>query len=238
MQPGLPFRNFEHDVWRLVEGQHVIATMRLVDSAGEQAILEDILELTKPPVPPPCSGLHPLLFTPFRYGLYPVDSRFRRRGETPGVFYVAEDPVTAVAETVWRQRDFFKASPQTPLPDRPGLYTGFCVPVRSGRALDLMAPPLDAGAATWTDPDAYGPCQDLADRARVEGAEVIRYASVRHPEGWPAVAVLDCRAFAARAPVRAQTWHLHLRPGRTQALRENPRTSLEFAFGPTRLSFT
>ena len=54
--------------WRVVEAQHVVSTLKLVDTLAEQALLEDLLEETKPPVPPECRHLHYLLATPFRYG--------------------------------------------------------------------------------------------------------------------------------------------------------------------------
>ena len=85
------FKPYANEVWRLVEAQHVVSTTKLVDGREEQEQLEEILETTKPPVPPECRHLYYLLFTPFRYGSYPKDSRFRRKGESPGVFYGAEE---------------------------------------------------------------------------------------------------------------------------------------------------
>src|SRR5262245_56151992 len=85
--------------WRFVEAQHLISTLKLVDSVDEQNVLEDIIDSSKPPVPPECRGLHYLLSTPFRYGaVYPSGSRFRRAGMTAGVFYASETPSTGVAE--------------------------------------------------------------------------------------------------------------------------------------------
>lgn len=55
--------------WRCVEAQHVVSTLQLVDTLEEQHLLEDILEDTKPLVPPECEGLHYLYMTPFRYSL-------------------------------------------------------------------------------------------------------------------------------------------------------------------------
>lgn len=237
MPPELPYKLYANEIWRLVEAQHIISTMKLVDSREEQEALEAILEKTKPPVPAACQHLDYLLATPFRYGLYPRDSRFRRAGETPGVFYAAEEPITAVAETVWHRRIFFGGSPQTPLPVEAGQYTAFSVPVRTGMAIDLTVPPLSRDEASWTDPDDYSACLDLADRVREDEGELIRYASVRHPEALPNIAVLTCSAFVKAEPVQRQTWHLLLRPGRTQVHREYPRLSLEFQIGESRLAY-
>lgn len=231
------FRPYANEVWRLVEAQHVVSTTKLVDGREEQEQLEEILETTKPPVPPECRHLYYLLFTPFRYGSYPKDSRFRRKGESPGVFYGAEDPLTAVAETVWQRKVFFDASSDTPLPKEPGIYTAFSMNVRVPLAIDLTKPPMAHDAHLWTDPDDYSACLDLADHVRQAGCELIRYASVRHPDALANIAVLTCRAFESANPVQYQTWHLILRPGRTQVRREHPRVSVEFEFGKSRLAF-
>src|SRR5262249_17547527 len=77
--------------WGLVEAQHHVSTLKLVDAVDEQELLEDLIEATKPPLPPECRDLHYLLSTPFRYGsVYPGGSRFRRAGLTEGVFYASE----------------------------------------------------------------------------------------------------------------------------------------------------
>ena len=237
MPPNLPYRPCAGAIWRLVEAQHVVSASKLVDNLKEQDLLEQILETTKPPIPAECRHLHYLLSTPFRYGKYPRDSRFRRQGETPAVFYGAEDPVTAVAETVWQRRTFFEGSPETPLPNRAGAYTAFTVDVEAPIAIDLTEPPMAADEEKWADPDDYGACLALSDRARSEGCEVIRYSSVRHPDALPNIAVLTCRAFENAKPTKMQTWHLLLRPGRTQAQCEHPRTSVEFLHGEKKLHF-
>ena len=71
--------------WRLVEAQHRVSTLKLVDSVDEQETLEDLIQASKPSVPPECQHLHYLLSTPFRYGAaYPIGSRFRRASEWGG----------------------------------------------------------------------------------------------------------------------------------------------------------
>ena len=37
--------------WRVVEAQHVVSTMALVDTLEEQALLEQVLDESKPAVP-------------------------------------------------------------------------------------------------------------------------------------------------------------------------------------------
>ena len=107
-------RPYERHVWRLVEGQHRVSTMKLVDSLDEQNVLEDLIEATKPAIPPECRGLDYLLFSPFRYPPLPNGSRFRRPGQ-PGVFYAAEESRTAAAEKAFYRLLFFAEFARYPL---------------------------------------------------------------------------------------------------------------------------
>ena len=88
----------------MVEAQHVASTMKLVDSADEQNVLEALLEASKPALARDTQQLHYLLSTPFRYDPPPGGSRFRAPTD-PGVFYGAESVRTAGAELgYWRWR--------------------------------------------------------------------------------------------------------------------------------------
>lgn len=192
-------------LWRAVEGQHVVATMALVDSAEEQRILEEMVEAAKPPLPADTAGLHYLLFTPFRYPPTARASRFRRPDD-PGVFYGAEAIRTACAELgYWRWR-FLQDSPDLealgPVPQ-----TVFQVTV-AGPTADLRIAPYLRQRRRWTDPADYRACQDLAAAARRQGIQLIRYESVRDPEHGGAAAVLSPRAFRVRRPRTQQTWYL------------------------------
>jgi RES domain-containing protein len=211
--------------WRAVEAQHRVSTMKLVDTVEEQEALETLLEATKPPIPPECRRLDYLLFTPFRYGApYPAGSRFRRAGFTPAVFYASETASTAIAEMAFHRLLFFADSPDTPWPVNGGEYTVFSVPFKTGAGLDLTTRPLVRDRALWTDRLDYGACQQLADAARSAGTEVIRYESVRDP-AIPAganIAILTCRAFAARRPAARQTWRIHLGPYGARAMCDFP----------------
>ena len=214
--------------WRMVEAQHRVSTMKLVDTLAEQSALESLLDATKPPVPPECRHLHYLLATPFRYGApYPTGSRFRRAGLTPGVFYASKTPTTAVAEMAFHRLLFFADSPGTPWPADAGDYTAFSVRFRTSVGLDLTMPPLDADRVRWTHPSDYAPCQALADEARGAEADVLQYASARDPQGVN-VALLACRAFAASAPIDRQTWRLNLGVHGARAVCDFPEARLEF----------
>ena len=182
--------------------------MALVDTLEEQALLDQIIDDSKPPVPVECRHLHYLLFTPFRYGApYPNGSRFRRAGLSPGVFYASKDVPTAVAEMAFHRLLFYADSPATPWPTTIGEYTAFAVKFSTAASIDLMAPPFDRDARHWQSPDDYSHCQSLADAARQAGIEVIRYQSVR--SDGKNVALLTCRAFAEREPHERQAWRMH-----------------------------
>lgn len=223
-------RSLSGTCWRAVESQHRISTMKLVDTLEEQAALEALLEPLKPPVPVECRQLDFLLFTPFRYGApYPHGSRFRSEGFTPGVFYGSEAPETAVAEMAFHRLLFFADAPGVPWPRNAGEYTVFSVAYRTTAALDLTEPPLVRDRALWRRRTDYKACQALAERARSAGIEVLRYESVRAPaESAPNLAILTCRAFAARTPHARQTWRLLLGAHGVRALCERPRRRLQF----------
>jgi hypothetical protein len=205
-----------------------VSTMKLVDTLEEQALLEGLIDDTKPPVPPDCRHLHYLLATPFRYGApYPTGSRFRRAGLTAGVFYGSTKPATAVAEIAFHRLLFFADSPATPWPANAGDYTAFSVRFRSTAGLDLTAPPLDTDAAAWTHVSDYDSCHALADRAREANVDVLKYASARLRSGVN-LALLTCRAFASREPLERQTWRIHLGVHGARAVCDFPEARLEF----------
>jgi hypothetical protein len=236
----MPSRTWTHDAlsserrrlsgvcWRVVEAQHRVSTMKLVDTLAEQGVLENLVEATKPALPPECRHLHYLLGTPFRYGApYPSGSRFRRAGLTPGVFYASKTAETAVAEMTFHRLLFFADSPDTPWPADAGDYTAFSSRFNTARGLDLAAPPFDADVKRWTHPTDYAPCQSLADEARRADVDVVRYPSARDPRGIN-IALLTCRAFAAAAPLERQTWRVNLGPHGARAVCDFPDARLEF----------
>lgn len=217
-------------LWRVVESQSRIATLKLVDTIDEQTLLEAELEGSKPPIPTACAGLDYLLATPFRYAPYPFGSRFRRARQIDGCFYAAERVETAVAEEAFHRLQFFLDAPGSRLPANPQERTAFRVPAAAERAIDLTVAPLDRDAALWLHPTGHAPCQALADAARVAGIEAIRYHSVRDPNHGANLAVLAPGVLQAPRPDHFETWHLFLRAAAVQAVREMPRLTLEIPF--------
>ena len=101
-------------IHRVVESQEQVATNALVDTLAEQALLEELLERSKPPLADGSRGLHYLLATPFRYPPLPWGSRFGSRFE-PSLFYAARHVDTALAEGAF-YRFVFWTGMQTPPP--------------------------------------------------------------------------------------------------------------------------
>lgn len=223
-------RAWSGHLWRVVESQSRVATLKLVDTIDEQAILEAELEGSKPLIPRTCADLDYLLATPFRYAPYPHGSRFRRARQPEGCFYAAERVETSVAEEAFYRLLFFLDAPGAKLPANPQERTAFRVAAATGHAIDLTLPPFDQGASVWGHPTDYGPCQALADAARAAGIEAIRYTSVRDPDGGANLALLSPAAFRAIRPEIFETWHLFLREAVVQAIREMPRFTLEIPF--------
>lgn len=214
--------------WRAVEAQHRVSTAKLTDTLAEQERLEELIEASKPVIPPECRHLSFLLATPFRYGApYPTGSRFRRAGLTRGVFYASEIPRTAMIELAFWRLLFFADSPRTPWPDNPGEYTAFAVEFETAQGIDLTRPPLSAHRDVWRDPTDYAPCQALAEDARTAGIEVIRYESARSAAFAVNYALLTCRAFSRSAEVERQTWRIHLGASGVRLFCDMPRVSID-----------
>ena len=192
-------------LWRAVEAQHVASTTALVDSLGEQALLEELIESVKPAPPEAAKGLHWLLFTPFRYPPLPSGSRFRSPVD-PGVFYGADEPRTACAELgFWRWR-FLMESPELEAIDaKPQTLFSSLIETST---VDLRRKPFTRDRKRWTDRRDYSACQAFGRVAREARLGAIRYESVRDPKHAGCAAILTPGAFAEKQPLDSQTWLL------------------------------
>ncbi|MBF0392235.1 MAG: RES family NAD+ phosphorylase [Alphaproteobacteria bacterium] len=215
------------DLWRAVEAQHAVSTMVLVDTLDEQSLLEQLLETSKPPLPPLAEGAHWLLFTPFRYPPPHHGSRFRGPLD-PGVFYGAEDVRAACAELgFWRWRFLMESPSLAGIDPRP--QTVFRAAVAT-LTVDLRRAPFDRDRARWVDPASYEATQDLARTAREGGIGAILYQSVSDPGQGGCGAVLALDAFAQGTPLETQTWWLSVTRDRVVWRRDDVfhRSTFEF----------
>lgn len=176
--------------WRGVEAQHVVSTMRLVDTPAEQDLLEALLEGSKPRMPPSAQPKHYLLATPFRYSpAHP--SRFRPK-HSRGQWYGAQNVYAACAEVAyWRHRFILDSAgmlDQVLLTEH-----SFFEAVLEGAAVDLMEPPWVQARGEWIHGSDYTANHAVAAEALRREVQWLSYESVRAPGERCAVALdLDC----------------------------------------------
>jgi hypothetical protein len=197
-------RSLHVSPWRVVEAQHQLSTRKLVDSAEEQALLEEMIDRVKPP---DLTGgrLHYLLFTPFRYPPLPNGSRFGTREER-GIWYGSLDLRTAFAEVAYYRLLFLEGSTAslgtltTPL-------TAFTARVRTTHGVDLVAATFDAHQRAIASPTSYTSSQALGTAMRSAGVEAFRYPSARDIEDGINVGAFVPSVFGNTKPRSLQTWH-------------------------------
>ncbi len=193
------------EIFRLVESQEQVATNALVRNLAEQALLEDLIEASKPPFSVSAIRLHYLLATPFRYPPLPWGSRFGRCFE-PGLFYAARTMDTVLAESAYYRFVFWfgmAVPPPAPLDTR---HTLFSVAVGTGRGLQLQHAPFDDYAMALLDRRYYGATQALGSAMREAGIEAFEYRSARDPRQGLNVALFTPDALAAAKPDILDEW--------------------------------
>ena len=212
---------------RVVEAQHQVSTRKLVNSAEEQALLEELIDGAKPP-DPTGGALHYLLSTPFRYPPLAHGSRFGGRFER-GIWYGSESPRTAFAEVAYYRLLFLEGTSaelgtiHTPL-------TAFTVRARSRRGVDLTAAPFDAHRRSIASRTRYAATQALGSAMRASGVELFRYPSARDTEGGVNVGVMSPAAFGTAKPAALTTWHCMANKQRVELTKGDYFTRESFAF--------
>jgi RES domain-containing protein len=198
------FRRLVLAPWRVVEAQHKNSTRKLVDSDEEQRILEEMIDQAKPPLPPGADRLHYLLYTPFRYRP-PLrhGSRFGTRNR-PGIWYGAEQPETAFAETAY-YRLFMLDGTAARLEPLSMPFSIFSAKVETDAGVDLTQPPFHEHRGQISSPTSYEISQQLGTDMRDDGVEVFRFFSARDPRGGVSVAVVAPPAFRG-GPSKPMTW--------------------------------
>jgi hypothetical protein len=190
---------------RIVESQEQIATHRLVSTLEEQAVLEEVLETSKPPRPAAAHGLHYLLATPFRYPPLRHGSRFGRRHE-PSLLYGSLQLDTVLAEAAYYRLLFWRGMAVPPKPPLTTQHAVFSADYGCERGIRLHHPPFDSWRATLTDPSDYSASQALGSAMREAGVEAFEFVSARDPAAGLNVALFSPAALTGRRPESCQNW--------------------------------
>ncbi len=194
------------ELLRMVESQEQIATRALVDDLAEQALLEQLLETSKPPIPPAARHLDYLLASPFRYPPLLYGSRFGTRHE-PSLFYGALGLEPVLAETAFYRLVFWSGMSEPPPGGRLSTeHTLFSARYASDRGISLHRAPFDAFTDRLRNPKSYAETQQLGGEMRAAGIELFVYRSARDPEGGLNIALFTPAPFVEPGPRWKQAW--------------------------------
>ncbi len=199
-------------LYRLVESQQQVATLSYVDTLEEQAVLEGLLEASKPPLPAEAERLHYLLKTPFRYPPLPWGSRFGRRHER-GIFYAGGNEQTTLAESAFYRLVFLASIDADPISD--GIHsehTLFSASYASDLGVRLQEPPFNGWEDTLAHPASYADTQALGSTMRDSGVEVFEYRSARDADGGHCVGLFSPLALRSKKPRSTQRWLCETKP--------------------------
>jgi hypothetical protein len=200
-------------LFRLVESQQQVATLSYVDTLAEQAVLEQLLENSKPALPQATEPLHYLLKSPFRYPPLDWGSRFGAVAES-GIFYGACAITTTLAESAYYRFIFWysieAAAPKTSLRSQHSLLS---VGYSSSKAVALHQPPFSTYSAELTAKTNYQHSQQLGTAMRNAGVELFEYQSARDPNQGICVGLFSPKAFTSTKPDHTSLWLCEINAG-------------------------
>lgn len=217
--PAFACTRWEGAPWRVVEAQHVISTRKLVESDEEQALLEELLERAKPPMPPATEPLHYLLSAPFRYPPLRHGSRFATRFE-PSLWYGSLELGTAFAEVAYYRLLFLEGTEAAIEPLVVEL-SAFQARVRTERFVDLCSETFASLHERLRAPASYADSQALGAALRAQGVEVFHFPSARDPDGGTNVGLFTPRVFARRRPTVPRTFRCVATKERVEIVRRD-----------------
>lgn len=191
---------------RLVESQEQIATLGYVDTLEEQALLETLLDDTKPNYPAHCQHLHYLLKTPFRYPPLKWGSRFGQVHE-PGILYGGSSLQVTLAEAAYYRLVFWDSMTGiTPKAQIQTAHTLFSVPYQTAHGIQLQLTPFDSFVAMIADRAHYQATQQLGKAMRHAGIEAFEYPSARDPATGVCIGLFNAKALASQQPADLSAW--------------------------------
>jgi hypothetical protein len=214
-----------------VESQEDVATNSLVDNADEQAVLEDLIETSKPPDRPGTGRVHFLLRTPFRYPPLPHGSRFGSRFE-PSIFYGSHTVDTTLAECAYYRFVFWTGMAEPPPAQRiVSQHTVFSASYRTRAGVKLQQTPFAAFEQDISNPARYSESQQLGTELRKQGVEACEYVSARDTGKGINVALFAPTALARPyAPRDRQAWTCTTKPDSVTFFEFTDRIVKSFAY--------
>ncbi|MHB0990238.1 MAG: RES family NAD+ phosphorylase [Burkholderiales bacterium] len=192
-------------ILRLVESQEQVATNQLVGSLERQAVLETLLETTKPRLRPGTETLHYLLATPFRYPPLKHGSRFGTRSE-PSLFYGSLTTATVLAEAAYYRFLFWYGMVVPPVGKLDTQHTLFGAQYRTENGVRLQNQPFSGYGEVLGSPSEYRPAQALGAVMRDAGVEAFEFISARDPARGINVALFTPAALQGITPVCQEAW--------------------------------
>lgn len=216
-------------LFRMVESQEQVATNNLVDNFEEQAVLERLLDATKPPSRPGTEELHYLLQTPFRYPPLRHGSRFGERHE-PSIFYGSLSLDTALAESAYYRLVFWYGQAEPPADSYTTQHTLFEATYATARGLRLQNVACAEYRPVLTDPADYGATQALGAQMRGAGIEAFEFPSARCPRLGDNVGLFVPTALTCMRPTGSEEWLCRTSGERVQFWTRATRSVAEFTF--------
>jgi len=177
----------------------------LVSDLAESAVLEDLLETSKPPFPTGADDLNPLLKTPFRYPPLTHGSRFGQRYE-PSLFYGSLSVETVLFESAYYRLVFWQGMTVPPSSPITAQHTLFSAHYSCAHGVKLHQPPFNAWQADFTDRCCYTVTQALGSDMRIAGVDAFEFKSARDPNNGLNVALFNPSAFINSHPSLYQGW--------------------------------
>ena len=177
-----------NNAWRGVETQYIAASLKLVNNLEEQALLEELLERSKPALPQGCENKHYLLSSPFRY--FPQHSSRFRPANQSGSWYGASTLEGACSEVAyWRMRFILDSSDLVKQNSEIITEHTFFQANVEGLCINLMEQPWSDLSHLWKNSSDYSATHQLAAEAIAASIQWIQYDSVRAPSCALAVAL-------------------------------------------------
>ena len=193
-------------LYRLVESQEQVATLGYVDTLDEQAMLEEMLEHTKPVYKEDLTAYHYLLSTPFRYPPLKWGSRFGGLHE-PSIFYGGSSVHVTLAESAYYRFVFWNSMAGLPIKNQiRSEHSLFSVDYQSQHGVSLHQPPFDKYEYEISSPTQYTQSQQLGSAMRASAVEAFVYPSARDPQKGTCVGLFTARAFRHKQPKNMSQW--------------------------------